>query len=117
MKILIVEDETLDLFIATKVLESEFDVAGFTTVGECVAWAREHEFDVVLIDYYLGTDVYAPAALAALQAVKPQRISHAFVLSSFIDSSQLKQLKQAGFTDVINKPISLAALRQKLGLG
>ncbi|HTF18401.1 MAG TPA: response regulator [Chryseolinea sp.] len=116
MKILIVDDEALDLFIARTLLQTEFEVEGFTTLNECVAWASLNDFDAVLIDYYLDTDTYATHVLAALQQVKPVRIRNAFVLSNFVDSNQFNNLKKAGFEDVIHKPISLDVIRAKLGV-
>lgn len=116
MKILIVDDELLDLFIAKTLLQTEFEVEGFTTIKECVAWATVNEFDAVLIDYYLDTDTLATHVLTALQNVRSAPIKNAFVLSNFVDSSQIKELRKAGFEDVINKPISLDVVRAKLGV-
>ena len=116
MKILIVDDEALDLFIAKTLLQTEFEVEGFTTLNECVAWAANNEFDAVLIDYYLDTDTFASDVLIALQKVKSSPIRNAFVLSSYVDSKQFNDLRKAGFEDVINKPISLNVVRAKLGV-
>lgn len=116
MKILIIDDESLDLFIARTILQGEFDVEGFTTLKDCLIWASSNDFDAVLVDYYLDTDLHATDVLAALQKVKSAPIRNAFVLSSFVDSNQLKELKKAGFEGVINKPISLEVIRARLGV-
>jgi CheY-like chemotaxis protein len=116
VKILIVDDEALDLFIAKTLLQTEFEVEGFTTLNECVAWAAHNEFDAVLIDYYLDTHTFATHVLAALQKVKAAPIRNAFVLSNFVDGNRSKELKKAGFEDVISKPISLDVIRAKLGV-
>ena len=50
MKILIVDDEQLDLFVTKKLLGLEFDAEGFTSVEETMHWARQNDFDVVLIE-------------------------------------------------------------------
>ena len=116
MKILIIDDEPLDLFIAKTVLQGEFEVEGFTTLKDCLIWAGENDFDAVLIDYYLDTDLHATDVLEALRKLKSGAIKNAFVLSSFVDSAQLNKLKESGFEGVINKPISLAVIRAKLGV-
>ena len=116
VKILIVDDEALDLFIAKTLLQTEFEVEGFTNLIDCVEWARHNEFDAVLIDYYLDTDTFATHALAALQQLRPVPIRNAFVLSNFVDREQFTALKKAGFEDVITKPISLDVIRVKLGV-
>jgi DNA-binding response OmpR family regulator len=56
LKILIVDDEELDLFINKKLLSLEFETEGFTTLKDAVNWARQNDFDVALIDYYLGPE-------------------------------------------------------------
>lgn len=115
MKILIVDDESLDLFIAKTTLGSEYQVEGFTSVDEAVKWAGNHSFDAVLIDYYLEPGTNAPEALAALRKACKDPIRNAFVLSSYVDHSQLRSLTDAGFSGVIGKPVSLDAVRARIG--
>jgi len=112
--ILIVDDEPLDLFIAKTTLQGEFRVEGFTTMEEAVAWSSANDFDAILIDYYLGPDTYATHVLKALQALKPLPIRNAYVLSNYVNNAQASELRAAGFEGVIDKPISLTAVRRKL---
>lgn len=111
VKILILDDEELDLFIASKLLSLEFEVQGFTSLPEALQWVQQNSFDIVLIDYYLGTNLYAYDALKQILAVKPD-ITKAFVLSSHVDDSQYQELKKVGFKDVIEKPITLEKFKQ-----
>lgn len=106
MKILIVDDESLDLFIAKKLLGLSYEVEGFTTQQEAVLWAKSNVFDVVLIDYYLGPGLFAYHVLKELQNVKGDSFK-AFVLSNHVDDSQTQELKAAGFHDIIIKPLTL----------
>ena len=106
MKILIVDDETLDLFIAKKLLGLSYTVEGFTTVQETVLWAKSNAFDVVLIDYYLGPGLFAHHVLKELLNVRGQTFK-AFVLSNHVDDNQSRELKEAGFVDIIYKPLTL----------
>jgi DNA-binding NarL/FixJ family response regulator len=106
VKILIVDDETLDLFIAKKLLSLSYNVEGFTTLQETVLWAKSNTFDIVLIDYYLGPGLFAQDVLKELLAVRGQTFK-AFVLSNHVDDTQTKELKAAGFTDIIYKPLTL----------
>lgn len=114
MKILIVDDEQLDLFISKKLLSLEHEVEGFTTVPEAVAWAQANSFDVLLSDYYLGTGVHAHDVIKALIAVKGKTFK-AFVLSNHIDEKQAEDLKQVGFNGMIEKPLSLDKFKSVLG--
>lgn len=114
MKILIVDDEQLDLFIAKKLLSMQFEVEGFTTLPEAVNWAKNNSFDVLLSDYYLGTGLHAQNVLKGIVAVKGKTFK-AFVLSNHIDERQAIELKEAGFDGIIEKPLSLDKFKNILG--
>jgi DNA-binding NtrC family response regulator len=106
VKILIVDDEQLDLFISKKLLSLEHQVDGFSTIPEAVAWAQTNTFDVLLSDYHLGTGVHAHDVLKAIVEVKGKTFK-AFVLSNHIDDRQAEELRKVGFTGMIEKPLSL----------
>jgi CheY-like chemotaxis protein len=106
VKILVVDDEKLDLFISKKLLGLEYQVEGFTTMNEALAWAGPNSFEVALIDYYLGPNLYAHTVLKELQTLKGTTFK-AFVLSNFVDDKQVRELKDSGFSDIIYKPLTL----------
>lgn len=116
VRILIIDDESLDLFITRTVLQPEFEVEAFSSLDDAVNWASHHEFDAALIDYYLGSDLSASDALNALQRVIPYPIRNAFVLSNFLDAHQIARLKSAGFEGIIMKPVTLELVRSHLAL-
>ncbi|RAW02968.1 response regulator [Pseudochryseolinea flava] len=113
MKILIVDDESLDLFIAKKLLGLEFEVEGFTSLQETVAWAKSNQFDVVLVDYYLGPGIFAHHVLKELLALRNKNYK-AFVLSNHVDDNQSRELRAAGFDDIIYKPLTLDKFKDYL---
>ncbi len=115
MKILIIDDEQLDLFISKKLLSLEFQVEGFTNVPELVQWVKNNSFDVLLSDYYLGTGLHAQHVLKEVLALKGNTFK-AFVLSNHIDESQAVQLREAGFHGIIEKPLSLEKFKTVVGL-
>jgi len=106
VQILILDDESLDLFVAKKLLSLEFATEGFTTEEETMEWAKANDFDVVLIDYYLTPDLIATEVLSKLRSLKEKRFK-AFVLSNFVEPDEVQRLKQSGFDDVIFKPLTL----------
>jgi DNA-binding NtrC family response regulator len=106
VRVLVVDDEQLDLFITKKLLTLEFEVEGFTSLEATTQWAGEHSFDIALIDYYLGNGIHAQDVLKALVALKGETFK-AFVLSNYVDGKQVEQLKQVGFREVIFKPFTL----------
>ena len=115
VKILVIDDEQLDLFINKKILGLEFTTEGFTTLPETLNWAKENDFDIALIDYYLGPGLHAHDALKALVELKGNTFK-AYVLSNYIDQKQSHDLLAAGFTDVIYKPLTIELFKSKLNL-
>ena len=115
MKILVVDDEELDLFINNKLLSLEFDTAGFTSSKDAVLWAQTNDFDVAMIDYYLGPGIFAENLLRELIALKGLTFK-AFVVSNYVDEKQTMDLKQAGFHEIIYKPLTLETFKMKLAM-
>lgn len=105
----------LDLFLAKKFLEAEFQVEGFTTKEEAVQWAKNNSFDVLLSDYYLSSGVHAHDVLKALLDLKGKTFK-SFVVTNYVDSEKVNQLKQAGFNGVIDKPLDLKKVKKALEL-
>jgi CheY-like chemotaxis protein len=112
VKILLVDDEPLDLFIARKQLSLEFDVTAFTTSTESLQWAKENTFDVALIDYYLGPDLGSQLLKSIVN--EKGKTFKAFLLTNFVDPQQVLALKAEGFDDVIFKPLSIEKLKAQL---
>lgn len=115
MKILIVDDEELDLFINKKLLGLEFETAGFTSVKDTLHWAQQNDFDVAIIDYYLGPGIYANHLLKELIAIKGSSFK-AFVVSNYVDGKQTLDLRESGFMDIIYKPLTLEMFKRKLNI-
>ena len=113
MKILVVDDEELDLFITSKTLSFEYEIQGFTSIKETVAWASENDFDVLLIDYYLGPGIYETDMLKEILPIVKGTV-RPFVLSNYVDEKQILGLKNAGFEGIIYKPVTLDLFRKKV---
>lgn len=112
VKILLIDDEPLDLFIAKKQLSVEFEVTAFSNATDAVNWAKENDFDIALIDYYLGPDL-GSEVLKSIIAIKPKTYK-AFLLTNFVDQQQALALKAEGFDEVIFKPLNPEKLKQHL---
>lgn len=115
MKILVIDDEMLDLFLSKKFLETEFQVEGFTSMNDAVAWAKNNSFDVLLSDYYLGNGVQALDVLKALIEIKGNSFK-SFVVTNYVDGEKVQQLKQGGFNGIIDKPLDLQKVKKALGI-
>jgi DNA-binding NtrC family response regulator len=113
VKILIIDDEQLDLFITKKLLALEYQVEGFTSLPDAVSWASNNAFDVLVSDFYLDNGLNAKDVLKQISAVRPSGFT-AFVLSNHIDEQQADDLKKAGFSGVIDKPVTVDKFKTSL---
>jgi DNA-binding NarL/FixJ family response regulator len=111
VKILIVDDESLDLFINKKLLSLSYTVDGFTTIEETYDWALNNDFDVVLIDYYLTPTVLAPDVLIGLKQRKGNTFK-SYVLTNYVDDNQIQELLHVGFDGILQKPLTLEAFEK-----
>jgi CheY-like chemotaxis protein len=115
MKILIVDDENLDLFISKRILGSEFQIEGFTSLSEALEWAKHNSFDILVSDYYLGKGQHALDVFKALTDLKGKTFK-AYVLTNYIDDGKIAELKQAGYDGIIDKPIVMEKFKKAVGL-
>jgi DNA-binding NtrC family response regulator len=114
VKILIIDDEQLDLFISKKLLGIEFEIEGFTDLRQAKAWAEKNHFDVVLTDYYLE-NVLAHEVLKQLKEVRKEKFK-ALVVSNHIDSQVANQLKAEGFAAILEKPITMEKFKEAISI-
>jgi DNA-binding NtrC family response regulator len=115
MKIVIIDDELVDLIISQKILETDFQVEGFSNLADAVQWAKHNPFDVLLSDFYLGTGMHANEVIKALTEVRGKTFK-AFVVTNYIDGKKAAQLIQDGFSGIIDKPLELGKVKKALGL-
>jgi CheY-like chemotaxis protein len=113
MKVLVIDDEKLDLFIASKLLQEEFEVTGFTSPNEAFAWSAANNFDVAIIDYYLDNRVLGLDVLRELRQ-KKGNLFKAILLTNHVEDNQAQQLKESGFDNIIYKPVSLEKVKNAL---
>ena len=112
MKVIVIDDEKLDLFIASKLLQPDFEVTGFTSPREAIEWCTSNPFDVAIIDYYLDNGVLGIHVLKDLR-----KISNSFkaiLLTNHLEEDQAKEMVGAGFDKIVYKPVSLEKVKEAL---
>ena len=110
MKILVIDDEKLDLFIANKLLNMEYEATGFSDPEEAYQWVASNHFDIAIIDYYLTPPVLADHLLTKLKAIADQSF-RAFVLTNYVDVEKEKELLEKGFEGILTKPLTLEKIK------
>ena len=114
MKVLIVDDESLDLLIAKKYLSKEYEVEGFNYIYEALTWVESHSFDVLLSDFYLEKGQSASDLLKGIKE-KYTKPFKAIVLTNYIDDEKKRELISSGFNAIIEKPLSLEKFNSAIG--
>jgi DNA-binding NtrC family response regulator len=114
VKILVVDDDPLELFLSLKIIRLEYQAEGFKTLPEALEWAKVNPFDVLISDYYISKQINAADVLKAFLEVKGKTF-RAFVLTNYIDQSKVAALIEAGFDSVIEKPLSVENIKKALG--
>jgi CheY-like chemotaxis protein len=113
MKILLVDDDSLEIFLALKILRMEHQAEAFKTLPEAVEWAKVNDFDVLLSDNYISNNVQAADVLKALVAVKGKTFK-AVVLTNHADDQTKAMVLGAGFDGIMDKPLSLDKLKRSI---
>ncbi len=102
--VLIVDDEEMVLTSLSTylTLETDYEVATFTSAGEALAYARDHELDLVISDF-LMPEMDGIAFLSQVRDMKPEvpRV----ILTGYADKENaIKAINEVGLYQYIEKP-------------
>lgn len=115
MRILLIDDDTLELFLSLRILRMEFQAEGFKTLPEAIDWAKNNTFDLLLSDYYISNEVHAKDVLKAMIDLKGNNFK-SIVLTNHVDEPTIAATKGAGFDGILEKPLSLEKLKSVVGI-
>ncbi len=111
-RVLLVEDDPVSRAFLTAALEGACEVDSADGVAAALALARSQSYDAWLLDAHLpdgsGTDL-----LARLRNDNPRTPALAHTAAS--DADLQRTLREAGFADVLVKPLPAAAVRAAIG--
>lgn len=111
MKIMVVEDDIHVAGLLTAALESAgHEVITTHDAEEALAVLAHHRPDALLLDVLLGE----LSGIDLLRQLRKTDKTLPVVLLTGVDPSQLKQARQLGVIDVIEKPFALKRLPQVL---
>ncbi len=113
MRILIVEDNPINLELARQILEEEHEILAATDGQEAVEIALQGRPDVILMDLSLprlsGWD-----ALTLLRQSEETRRTPTIALTAHAVKGDREKAIEAGFDGYVSKPIDEDVLRAKL---
>jgi len=108
--ILVVDDEPLQRDLAKKMLSLFGHQVHCVASGEeAVAYLREHDCDLVLLDMIMGSGINGRETLERILAFKPDQ--KAVIVSGYAEDAEVARAIELGAAGLLKKPYSLAALR------
>jgi two-component system, sensor histidine kinase and response regulator len=103
-RMLIVEDDALQLFQAKKVLESQFEIESVSNGYQALELMENKDFDIVLLDINLG-DARMDGIKVMRTIRKDRRYKYAKIIAVTAYSDLRDWYISEGFNDLIIKPI------------
>ena len=120
IKVLIVEDDPINLFVARKLLETQFEIACATNDKEVFTVLESEQVDVILMDINLGAN--SLDGIQVMQKVKEtyqeQQIP-IYAVTSYAMPDDEKKYLSVGFDRYFVKPIErqkiIATIKEQTG--
>lgn len=115
-QILVVEDNPDNMKLVTWILEDEgYEVTPAYNGEDCLALAREREFDLILMDISLpGMD--GKEATHRLRQTDTYRNKPIIALTAHAIKGEDEEILQSGVTELITKPLDEEKLLERLHL-
>lgn len=104
-KVLIVEDDPTNIFLAEILLKNEFEIHSVTNGHDAIKAVDEKEFDVVLMDINLGDEgMDGIRTMRIIKQKRRHRYLKIFAITAYSDAEQwfLKE----GFDEFFMKPVN-----------
>lgn len=112
-KILIVDDEELNVDLLVQLLEDEYEVVTAYDGRAGVALAKQEEPDLILMDLLLP-EIDGYEAIRQIRADQRLQATPIIVLTAHAMKGVKEQAQQAGCDDYVTKPLDEDALFAKL---
>jgi len=107
--VVIVDDQTTDRQILdrlTRNLAEDIEVHAFARPGKALAWLRDHQPDLILVDYRMP-EMDGIAFIESLAGI-PHCLGIPVIVITVVEDTELRyRALEAGATDFLNKPLDL----------
>lgn len=114
-KVLIVEDNPAEKRLFERAISDDVDLEVRSTSSGYEAGFLTKSFkpDLIVLDIYLG-DGDGRQILRLIRSDPALKRTKILVVSGIRDHDELEDIRAAGVDDILNKPVSVAVLRQKV---
>lgn len=115
LKVLLVEDNAINRLVAREMLERDgHEVTEAHDGREGVAFATQAKFDVILMDISMPEMDGVTATNAIRESKKGSWYIPIVATTAHVLEEDVKRFRDAGMSEVLSKPISIASLRSTL---
>jgi CheY-like chemotaxis protein len=105
-KILIVEDDEINMYIMDRLLKNEFILSKAKNGDEALLLAEKNNFDVVLMDINLGnTSIDGIEVMKRIRIMENIKIPRIFAVTSYAMPEDRKRFLSLGFDSYFAKPL------------
>jgi CheY-like chemotaxis protein len=105
-KILIVEDDEINMFILDRLLRKEFLLSKAKNAGEALQLAEADKFDAVLMDINLGNDsMNGIEAMKLIRSMERNISAKIFAVTSYALPEDRQRFLDEGFDAYFPKPL------------
>jgi CheY-like chemotaxis protein len=106
-KILVVEDDFVNVFIMKQMLDNQYDTRYAKSGQEVMELIKSHDFDLILMDIHLTDD--SPSGveiMKTLRGIPRYSKTGIFAITSYHQIHDKERFLSEGFDDFFTKPVS-----------
>ena len=114
-RVLCVEDDSINAFIMEKLLGDEYEIRVVSTGKECLEYAGNEKFDVILLDINLGKgEKDGVHILGELRKIRDYERAPVFAITSYALPGDEQAFLSQGFDSYLSKPVDKNRLRAEI---
>lgn len=117
LNLLYIEDDDIHALIMKKLLSNYHNVFHVRNSHEALEKVKQEYYDMVLMDLNLGNDSGADGSqlMQEIKKMPSYKNTKFLAISSFVFEDR-QMILDSGFDELIEKPVSRAAILEKIGL-
>jgi CheY-like chemotaxis protein len=114
-KILIVEDDEINMYIMDRLLKNEFILSKAKNGDEALSLAGKNHFDVILMDINLGnTSIDGIEVMKRIRVMKNLKAPQIFAVTSYAMPEDKQRFLNLGFDAYFAKPLKKEELIREI---
>ncbi len=105
-KILYVEDDKINAFVLTKLLENQFEIAVVPDGEKCLSQVQQEQYDLILMDINLGRGkMDGVQTMQKLKQMPTYQNTPVFAVTSYANPGDQEKFLHQGFDAYFSKPV------------